>query len=34
MLCLPVTNDQPGVAVGVKWLSAVEVLLPERAPTL
>lgn len=31
MLCLPVTNDQPGVAARVEWLGAGEVLRPSRA---
>ena len=31
MLCLPVTNDQPGVARRVEWLGAGEVLKPGRA---
>ena len=31
MLCLPVTNDQPGVARRVEWLGAGEVLPPARA---
>src|SRR5439155_2876258 len=28
MLCIPVTNDQPGVARRVEWLGAGEVLKP------
>jgi MGT family glycosyltransferase len=31
MLCVPVTNDQPGVASRVQWLGAGEVLKPSRA---
>jgi len=31
MLCLPVTNDQPGVARRVEWLGAGEMLAPSRA---
>ncbi len=31
MLCLPVTNDQPGVARRIEWLGAGEVLKPSRA---
>jgi UDP:flavonoid glycosyltransferase YjiC (YdhE family) len=31
MLCLPVTNDQPGVARRVEWLGAGEVLKPGKA---
>jgi zeaxanthin glucosyltransferase len=31
MLCLPVTNDQPGVAARVAWLGAGEVMPPKRA---
>jgi UDP:flavonoid glycosyltransferase YjiC (YdhE family) len=31
MLCLPVTNDQPGVARRVEWLGAGEVLSPGKA---
>lgn len=31
MLCLPVTNDQPGVARRVEWLGAGEVLRPGKA---
>ena len=31
MLCLPVTNDQPGVAGRVSWLGAGELLSPNRA---
>jgi zeaxanthin glucosyltransferase len=31
MLCLPVTNDQPGVARRVEWISAGEVLPVRRA---
>ncbi len=31
MLCLPVTNDQPGVAARVAWLGAGEVMAPKRA---
>jgi MGT family glycosyltransferase len=31
MLCLPVTNDQPGVARRVQWLGAGEVLKPGKA---
>lgn len=31
MLCLPVTNDQPGVARRVEWLGAGEVLHPGKA---
>lgn len=31
MLCLPVTNDQPGVARRVEWLGAGDVLKPTRA---
>lgn len=31
MLCVPVTNDQPGVASRVEWLGAGEVLKPGRA---
>ena len=30
MVCLPVTNDQPGVAERVRWLGAGEVLRPGR----
>jgi UDP:flavonoid glycosyltransferase YjiC (YdhE family) len=30
MLCIPITNDQPGVAQRVKWLGAGEVLLPHK----
>jgi len=31
MLCLPVTNDQPGVARRVEWLGLGEVLKPAQA---
>ncbi len=31
MLCLPVTNDQPGVASRVAWLGAGEVMAPKKA---
>lgn len=31
MLCVPVTNDQPGVARRVEWLGAGEVLRPGKA---
>ena len=31
MLCMPVTNDQPGVANRVRWLGAGLVLSPRRA---
>lgn len=31
MLCMPVTNDQPGVAQRVKYLGAGEILLPAKA---
>jgi MGT family glycosyltransferase len=31
MLCLPVTNDQPGVARRVEWLGGGEVLSPGKA---
>lgn len=31
MLCLPVTNDQPGVAGRVSWLGAGELMSPKRA---
>ncbi len=31
MLCMPVTNDQPGVAQRVQWLGAGEVLKPAKA---
>jgi MGT family glycosyltransferase len=31
MLCLPVTNDQPGVARRVEWLGLGEVMTPGRA---
>lgn len=31
MVCLPITNDQPGVAERVRWLGAGEVLKPSRA---
>ncbi len=31
MLCMPVSNDQPGVARRVEWLGAGEVLSPRRA---
>jgi MGT family glycosyltransferase len=31
MLCMPVTNDQPGVARRVEWLGAGEVLKPLKA---
>ena len=30
MLCVPVTNDQPGVASRVEWLGAGEILKPHR----
>jgi UDP:flavonoid glycosyltransferase YjiC (YdhE family) len=30
MLCIPVTNDQPGVARRVEWLGAGEILPPNR----
>jgi MGT family glycosyltransferase len=30
MLCIPVTNDQPGVAQRVKWLGAGEILEPSK----
>ncbi len=30
MLCVPVTNDQPGVARRVEWLGAGEILKPHR----
>lgn len=31
MLCVPVTNDQPGVARRVEWLGAGEIVKPNRA---
>jgi zeaxanthin glucosyltransferase len=31
MVCIPVTNDQPGVAERVRWLGAGEVIRPARA---
>lgn len=31
MLCMPITNDQPGVARRVEWLGAGEVLKPAKA---
>ena len=31
MLCLPVTNDQPGVARRVEYLGAGEIVLPKKA---
>jgi zeaxanthin glucosyltransferase len=31
MVCIPVTNDQPGVAERVRWLGAGEVIRPDRA---
>ncbi|WP_171473253.1 glycosyltransferase [Frigoriglobus tundricola] len=30
MVCVPVTNDQPGVAQRVEWLGAGEILKPQR----
>lgn len=31
MLCIPITNDQPGVAKRVEWIGAGQVLLPRQA---
>lgn len=31
MLCMPIANDQPGVARRVEWLGAGEILKPHRA---
>ena len=31
MVCIPITNEQPGVAERVRWLGAGEVIRPGRA---